>query len=102
MSAKATAAAVNYRLAIEADELSSEQIAAAERKIAMTKEVKPVGRDASRHKFEKMPGNVKGTPCNKCLQHKNHLNHYTDDTRTKKATDRAQMHRALDRMLAKK
>lgn len=32
-------------------------------------------KDAEPHKFEKMPGNKPGTPCNRCLESKSHANH---------------------------
>ena len=60
----------------------------------------------SRHKFEPMTG-TGNKLCNRCLQPKDHTNHYTDDTKTVKVKDsfnarRARLHRALDCVLDSK
>ena len=39
------------------------------------------------HKFEPMPGNKPGRPCNKCLERKDHENHFTDSTKTERVKD---------------
>ena len=58
--------------------------------------------DAAPHKFEPMPGNKKPTLCNKCLERKDHANHFTDSTKTVKMADsahKARLHRALDAVM---
>ena len=43
-----------------------------------------------RHKFQPMSPNTRGAKsglCNKCLEHRSHTNHYTDDTKLEKMKD---------------
>ena len=46
--------------------------------------------EMKRHKFQPMPPNTRGAKsclCNKCLEHRSHTNHYTDDTKLEKMKD---------------